>query len=253
MEPWNQSTSALRFEQVGLHVHMQGKTVRVLSGISGEVPRGAILTVIGPSGSGKSTLLSLCNLLKTPDEGAVFVDGKEVRQWEIPSLRRHVGMVFQTPVMLPGTVRDNLLTGARIAGETLADPETYLERVGLPKELLDRDAQDLSGGQKQRVALARTLVTRPSILLLDEATSALDPASVREVESCIDEWNRTYGTTVVWVTHQLEQARRIGHWTWVLMQGRIIEQGETSALFARPKTEETRRFLSGELAGGEGV
>ncbi|GIM45046.1 putative ABC transporter ATP-binding protein YjkB [Collibacillus ludicampi] len=252
MDACTKPSAALRFEHVSKTIHTKGEAVRVLHDICGEVPHGSILTVIGPSGSGKSTLLSLCNLLLTPDEGRIFVDGKEIRHWATPSLRRHVGMVFQTPTMLPGTVYDNIVIGAKISGKTVERPEEYLEKVGLPGEILHRDAQELSGGQKQRVALVRTLVTQPSILLLDEVTSALDPTSAREVETCICEWNRERGTTVVWITHQLEQARRVGDITWVLVQGQIIEQGETTSLFENPATETTRLFLSGELSGGEG-
>src|SRR5579875_930349 len=155
---------------------------QVLKNFSGKVQCGSIVTLVGPSGSGKSTLLSLCNLLTTPDDGEVYVYGKEVRQWNIPDLRRKVGLVFQTPTMFSGTVLDNIELGARLQGKKLANPEKFLIDVGLSADLLAQPADKLSGGQKQRVALARVLANEPSILLLDEVTSALDPSSTRHVE-----------------------------------------------------------------------
>lgn len=245
------SPPALRFSHVSKYVQAEGRREYILKDISGEVPRGVILTIIGPSGAGKSTLLSLCNLLQSCDEGEIEVEGKEVRQWSVSALRRHVGMVFQTPTMLPGTVYDNIAIGAQLCGQTVEKPEEILRRVGLSPSLLGRKAQELSGGEKQRVALARTLVTKPSILLLDEVTAALDPTSAREVEEWIVSLNREEGLTVVWVTHQLEQARRVGDLTWVIVQGQLVESGPSDALFSRPQQETTRLFLAGQLAGGK--
>lgn len=198
------------------NISQAGKRVPALAEISGEVPSGAILTV-GSSGSGKSTLLSLCNLLLTPDNGEIRIHGKEVREWNIPELRRKVGMVFQTPTMLSGTVRDNLTVGARLNGFEVKESEQLILRMGLSQEMLLRNAQDLSGGQKQRLSLARTLVNQPSVLLLDEITSALDITSARAVEDLILQINREQKTTVLWVTHDLAQARRVGDLTWLLV------------------------------------
>ncbi|MGG1290732.1 phosphate ABC transporter ATP-binding protein [Bacillus smithii] len=219
------------------------EAIHVLKGISGKVPKGSILTIIGPSGSGKSTILSLCNLLITPDEGEVHIQGKEVRKWEVQELRRQVGIAFQSAPMLTGTALENLTLPARLQGRTLDNPEKYMEYVGLSKDLLTREAKELSGGQRQRLSLARTLVNNPSVLLLDEVTSALDSISGHEIEELILRLNREQQTTILWVTHDLAQAERVGDQTWLIMDGRLIEAAPTKQFFAEPKEAKTKQFL----------
>lgn len=218
----------------------------VLNGITAKVSPGKITTLVGPSGSGKSTLLSLCNLLLSPDEGEVSVFGKPVSEWEIPELRRKVALVSQDVPMLRGTVLYNLQTVERLHGTVLHDPSGLLERVGLTRDLLEQKAHELSGGQRQRLALARTLANRPDILLLDETTSALDPASVKEVEELLLHMNKDEGTTMIWITHHMEQARRVGHETWLMIEGRLVEQTDTETFFHAPQHSETHRFITGE-------
>ncbi len=237
------SADAITFDSVHKWYEHAGRTQTVLTDISGVILRGTIVTLVGPSGSGKSTLLSLCNLLVSPDAGQVMIDGQEVRQWSIPALRRRVGLVFQSPVMFPGTVLDNLRYGPMLRGEQLTNPEDFLHSVGLSEDLLLRNAGDLSGGQQQCVALARTLVNDPDILLLDEVTSALDPSAARDVEEWIVHVHEEHHTTLLWVTHNLDQARRVGQYTWLLVQGRLVETAETARFFEDPASEETRQFL----------
>ncbi|KMY53747.1 phosphate ABC transporter ATP-binding protein [Bacillus sp. FJAT-27231] len=226
---------------------MDGKEKRrVLQDITADVPAGSVVTLVGPSGSGKSSLLSLCNLLSTPDEGEIWVQDKEVRTWDIKKLRRHVGLAFQTAPMLPGTVLDNLLSAARLHHFSFEEPERLIQYVGLPENILKRDARDLSGGQKQRIALARTLVNEPAVLLLDEITSALDPIAAREIEELIISIHKEKQNTILWVTHDLEQARRVGDFTWLIVEGQIIEQAATSLFFSCPEKEQTRLFLQRE-------
>lgn len=220
----------------------------VLQQITAKVPAGSIVTLVGPSGSGKSTILSLCNLLITPDRGRVIVEGKEVRDWNVHELRRHVGLAFQMGTMLPGTVKDNLLLAARLHQLETEATERIMQYVGLSEGMLARQADELSGGQKQRVALARTLVNRPSILLLDEVTSALDPAAARGIEELIIKIHNDRQNTILWVTHDLEQAKRVGDFTWLLAEGRLVEQADTASFFSQPKEPFTRRFLKGELS-----
>ncbi|MBX6395995.1 MAG: phosphate ABC transporter ATP-binding protein [Alicyclobacillaceae bacterium] len=242
---------AIRFDHVSkMFSGDRDDRIEALRDITGDVPKGAILTLVGPSGSGKSTLLTLCNLLATPDEGTVTVLGREIREWDPPSLRRTVGLVFQRPAFVPGTVLDNLALGARLQGRTIDNPAQHLQAVGLPENLLPRDARDLSGGQQQRLALARVLVNTPTILLLDEATSALDPSAARDIEALILDLRDRKGTTVLWVTHDLEQARRVGDWTWLLVEGRLVEARPTVDFFEHPEHPLTKRFLQGELSGG---
>lgn len=221
----------------------QQEIVHVLKGVSGMVPKGSIVTIIGPSGSGKSTILSLCNLLQTPDEGEVRIQGKDVRKWDIQELRRRVGIAFQSAPMLSGTALDNLSAPFKLQGRVLEEPKKFMEYVGLTEDLLSRQAKELSGGQRQRLSLARTLVNEPSVLLLDEVTSALDPLSAHEIEELILRINRDQDTTILWVTHDLSQAERVGDQTWLVMEGRIVEAAPTKLFFTEPKEEQTKQFL----------
>ncbi|WP_067620048.1 ABC transporter ATP-binding protein [Alicyclobacillus acidiphilus] len=233
---------AMRFDNVGVTVAGN----RLLTDVTGTVHKGRTVALIGPSGAGKSTLLSLCNLLRTPSAGSVYVEEKEVREWPVQALRQKVGMVFQTATMFPGTVEDNLAYGLRLHGQSLQNPEALLENVGLSTDLLHKPAAELSGGQKQRVALGRTLAMRPDILLLDEVTSALDIHAKHDVETTILDVRDRFKTTLFWVTHDLDQARRVADEVWFMAGGSVIEQGPATSLFEHPNTPELKAFLSEE-------
>lgn len=233
----------IEFINVSKTYILQSESVQVLKEISGKVKKGEIVTIIGPSGSGKSTILSLCNLLNTPDEGKIHIHGKEIREWNIQELRRRVGIAFQSGPMIKGSVLDNLTLPVRLQGKMLENPVEYMKYVGLPEELLSREAKELSGGQRQRISLARTLVNKPSVLLLDEVTSALDSISTYEIEELILRINREQEATILWVTHDLSQAERVGNQTWLVMDGRIVETAPTEQFFSEPKEEQTKEFL----------
>ena len=215
----------VEFRNVSKSFINEQETVDVLKNVSSKVEKGSIVTLIGPSGSGKSTILSLCNLLQTPDEGEILVQGKEVREWDIQELRRKVGIAFQSAPMIAGSALENLSLPVQLQGRNLDDPMKYLDYVGLTADLLSREAKELSGGQRQRLSLARTLVNKPTVLLLDEVTSALDPISAREIEELILRINREHHTTILWVTHDLSQAERVSDQTWLIVDGRLVEAG----------------------------
>ncbi|WP_338471734.1 phosphate ABC transporter ATP-binding protein [Niallia sp. XMNu-256] len=233
----------LEFVNVSKTFQQQSESLQVLKGISGKVEKGSILTLIGPSGSGKSTLISLTNLLQTPDEGQIYIGGQEIREWDIQELRRKVGIAFQAAPMMQGTALENLSLPAILKGEPLPDPQKYMKYVGLSDELLSREAKELSGGQKQRLSLARTLVNEPAILLLDEVTSALDSVAAHEIEELILRINKERKTTILWVTHDLSQAERVGDQTWFLMDGKVIEAAPTREFFNKPAHDLTKEFL----------
>ncbi|MFQ5717199.1 MAG: ATP-binding cassette domain-containing protein, partial [Nitrospinales bacterium] len=151
----------------------KGKSI--LKNVSCEVRGGEILTVLGPSGSGKSSLLRCLNRLESIDQGKIFLNGVETRQIKTQELRRRVGMLFQTPSLLPLTVAENLRMGPKLRKETMDEPayRLLLEKVGLKMEFLDRNVETLSVGERQRAALAQVLANHPEALLLDEPTSAL--------------------------------------------------------------------------------
>jgi putative ABC transport system ATP-binding protein len=173
-----------------------------------------------------------------PTGGTVRFRGTDISDLDPRSVRRRIGMVFQHPVPFSGTVRDNLLVAAPDAGaEALA---AVLTRVGLPDGMLDRVADDLSGGEAQRMCIARTLLTEPEVLLMDEPTSALDPENRRGIENLALEF-AAGGLGVVWVTHDLDQVRRMADSVVVLVEGRNATDDETARyLTDEPQADEPK-------------
>jgi len=234
---------AIRFR--GVNYSAAG--VQILKNITGIFPKGKITALVGPSGAGKSTLFRLCNGLKSPDSGEIYIDEKIITDYDPAALRRKVGIALQNAPMVDGTVMDNLGLPKKLKGERLSEREAFqlLSLVGLEERFLYHPAKELSGGQRQKVSIARTLVNRPEILLLDEITSSLDQVSAHEIEELILRINGEFGTTILWITHQLEQAIRVGHYTWVMMDGEIVACGEIS-LLRSPADERVKRFVKGE-------
>jgi putative ABC transport system ATP-binding protein len=222
--------------------------LHILKNITGSFPEGKITTLVGPSGAGKSTLFTLCNGLRSPDSGEILIKGKSINDYHPVELRRKVGIALQRATMIKGTVLENLelpltLQGKRIDIELAKE---LLQDVGLDRDLLERSAKDLSGGQRQKLSIARTLVNKPEVLLLDEITSSLDRVSQHDIEVLIEKINEKYGTTMIWITHNLDQALRIGHFTWVMMNGELIESGESS-LLKNPRDKRVQEFVKGEI------
>lgn len=220
----------------------------ILKEITGSFPQGKITTLVGPSGAGKTTLLKLCNGLLSPDSGDIYIKGQPIESFEPVALRRTVGMALQSAPMIKGSVYRNLNLPLQLQGQKL-DPkeaEALLHDVGLEGDFLQRDVKELSGGQRQKVSIARTLVNKPQILLLDEITSSLDRTSLKEVEELIVKINRKYGTAILWITHNLQQAMEIGNYTWVMMDGEVIETGG-SDLLSNPANDRVKRFVRGEV------
>lgn len=230
------------------NLHFHANDLHILKNISGVFQKGKITALVGPSGAGKTTLLKMCNGLLSPTSGDITVLNKAITNYEPTELRRLVGMALQAAPMIPGTVFDNLALPRRLQNHTLSEDEaiTYLEDVGLDKRFLHRPIEDLSGGQRQKVSIARTLINKSSILLLDEITSALDPTSLHEIEELIKQINAKYGTTIVWITHNIQQAMTIGQYTWVMMDGELVQQGDSSILL-HPTDSRVEQFVQGVL------
>ena len=192
---------------------------KILDGFSLTLQERETVGITGPSGSGKSTVLRIVVDLISPDSGEVVINGLNTREWDPRDLRKRVVMVPQEASMFPGTVRDNLLWGLEIHGQTAPDDELIdaLEEVNLDSKMLDKVAANLSGGEKQRVAIARALLLKPCALLLDEPTSALDEKSTLAVEETVNSIIRDRGIGVLIVTHNRSQAERF--------TSRIIEIG----------------------------
>ena len=221
------------------------RTVLDISTLS--IQRGETLALVGPSGAGKSTLLRLLNFLELPTSGDLAYCGQPVASGAPLELRRQVTTVFQRPALQHASVWDNVAYGLRLRGAPLRPVvDEMIARVGLG-HLARHAAHTLSGGEMQRVALARALVLRPAVLLLDEPTANLDPYNVGLIEDIVRENNSTEGTTIVLVTHNVFQARRLAQRTGLLLGGRLIELSDTAVFFASPKDERTAAFVRGDM------
>jgi tungstate transport system ATP-binding protein len=212
------------------------------------VRQGEILALVGPSGAGKSTLLRLLNFLEMPTTGEIRFDGQLVTGETPLALRRRVTTVFQAPALLNRSVAANMAYGLQLRGERLATAvlQEWLTRLGLTG-LAKRRPRQLSAGEAQRVALARALIIKPDALLLDEPTANLDPYNIGLIEAIVKQENERRGMTVVLVTHNLFQARRLAHRTALMLSGRLVEIGLTGQFFDQPQQKETAAFLRGDL------
>ena len=238
-------------------VHKRFGELEVLRGIDLELARGEVVCVLGPSGSGKSTLLRCINLLESPEEGDVFLEGRNICKgpdapageagWHVDFVRQRVGMVFQQFNLFPHKTALQNVTMApeKVLGRSREEAREkaceLLERVGLGDKL-DEYPERLSGGQQQRVAIARALAMGPRVMLFDEVTSALDPELVKEVLDTIREL-AAEGMTMIVVTHELGFARDVGDRVVFMDEGRIVEEGPPAQVLDSPREERTRRFL----------
>jgi tungstate transport system ATP-binding protein len=212
-----------------------------------DIRRGETLAIIGPSGSGKSTLLRLLQFIERPSAGRIDFDGQTIDGAPSMDVRRRVTTVFQRPLLLDRSVRDNVAYGLRLRSRRngRATIERLISLLGLA-DLADSPARLLSGGEAQRTALARALAVNPDVLLLDEPTANLDPYNVSLIEHMIGDQRRR-GVTIVLVTHLVFQARRLADRTALLLNGRLIELAPTFELLDSPRDPRTRAFLSGEM------
>ena len=231
-------------------LHKRFGSLEVLRGIDEEIDEGEVVVIIGPSGSGKSTFLRCLNLLETPDEGEVIIDGRQINApgVNVNKVREKMGMVFQHFNLFPHlTVRNNIMLAPvklkiMTKEQAFEKSESLLKRVGLADKADAYPAQ-LSGGQKQRIAIARSLAMEPEIMLFDEPTSALDPEMVGEVLDVMKSLAES-GMTMVVVTHEMGFAREVGTRILFMDGGVVLEQGTPSELFDAPKHERTKLFLS---------
>ena len=194
----------------------------VLRGIDARFASGKVTAIVGPSGAGKTSLLRCLNRLEEPDSGRVLLDGVDVKSLPPTELRQRVGMVFQTPVLFEGGVAANLSYGLRDVSDDVL--QYSLREAGLKDDFLKRDSSALSVGQAQRVCIARCLVRKSEVLLMDEPTSALDKDAAARIEGLI----RTlaeHGLTIILVTHNLVQARKVADHALLLVDGSVAATG----------------------------
>lgn len=232
---------------------------QALKNIDLRIEKNKITALIGPSGCGKSTFLRTLNRMNDliPGcrvEGEILLDGVDAYNAVDPIvLRRHVGMVFQQPNPFPKSIYDNIAYGPRLKGITKKAEldeivEKSLKEAAIWDEVKDRlrkSALGLSGGQQQRLCIARALAVQPEVLLMDEATSALDPISTAHIEDLALKLKESY--TVIMVTHNMQQAKRIADKTAFFYLGEMVEYGETEQIFENPQKEKTMRYVSGNF------
>ncbi len=242
------------------HVSYFYEGQQVLKDVTLSVPANAVTVFLGPAGSGKSTLLRLINRLNdllddTRMTGRILLDGQDIyaRGVSVSVLRRRVGMVFALPLPLPGTIRENILYGPRLAG---VRDRTRLEEILVRclnqaalwdevKDRLDSPATSLSGGQQQRLCIARSLALEPEVLLLDEPTSGLDPISTGKVEESLLELKKHY--TIVIVPHSVQQAARVADHAAFFLMGELIEYRPGRELFTNPRDQRTEAYITGRF------
>ena len=245
-------------EIINLNVYYGNR--HVIKGINLRIPQKVVFAIIGPSGSGKSTLLRAINRLNELDEdakveGDVRLFKKSIYEMDPREVRRRVGMVFQQPNPFPHmSIYDNVALGPRLNKLVRNKEELdYLVEWALKKAALWDEVKDrlgdlaskLSGGQQQRLCIARALALKPDVLLLDEPTSALDPVSTAKIENLLLELKKSY--TVVIVTHRIQQAARIGDYTAFLLDGKLVEVGDTAQIFVNPKDRRTEAYITGRF------
>ncbi len=234
----------------GLKKHYNKGLIKALDGVNIDIKRGEVVVVIGPSGSGKSTLLRSLNLLETPTEGEILVDGVDInaKKVNINLHRQKMGMVFQHFNLFPHmTILKNMTIAPMKLkkipkAEAEAKARELLNRVGLGDRAEAYPSQ-LSGGQKQRVAIVRALCMDPEVMLFDEPTSALDPEMVGEVLDVMQDLAKG-GMTMVVVTHEMGFARSVASRVVFMDEGDIMEEGTPEEIFEHPKCDRLKDFLS---------
>jgi phosphate transport system ATP-binding protein len=233
-------------------------TFQALHDISIDMQEHRVTALIGPSGCGKSTFLRNLNRINdtirnSRMEGQILLDSEDVREVDVTSLRRRVGMVFQRPNPFPKSIYDNIAYGLKINGmakrsEMREKVEHSLRRAALWDEVKDKlheSAYALSGGQQQRLCIARALAVDPEVLLLDEPCSALDPIATAKIEELM--FALKDQCTMVIVTHNMQQAARVADFTGFFLMGKLIEYSKTDVIFRNPAKKETEDYITGRF------
>lgn len=236
------------------------KQIMAVKYVSAAIEKNSIIAIMGPSGCGKSTLLRAVNLMHNlyPNirvDGEILLNGENILSMEPIEVRRRVGMVFQRPTPFPTmSIYDNVLAGFALNGIKLAKSdrdetvERCLRNVSLwdeVKDVLNKKGTFLSGGQQQRLCIARALALQPDVLLMDEPTSALDPIATKHIEELLVELKKE--VTILIVTHNMGQAKRISERSMFMYLGELVEYGDTSDMFSNPKDERTKAYLTGKM------
>ena len=250
-------TPILEFKKTCVSYSKQTMAVKY---VSAAIERNTITAIMGPSGCGKSTLLRAANLMHAlyshiRVDGEILLNGENILSLEPIDVRRHIGMVFQRPTPFPTmSIYDNVLAGFLLNGihltktEKDATVERCLKSVALwdeVKDVLNKKGTFLSGGQQQRLCIARALAMKPDILLMDAPTSALDPIATKHIEELLLELQKE--VTILIVTHNMGQAKRISSRSMFMYLGELVEYGDTKKMFSNPVDERTKAYLTGRM------
>ncbi len=217
----------------------------LFANVSADIAEPAIIALLGVSGQGKSTLLRMLAALDNIDEGDVRLHNVSQRETDPRSWRMKVCYVAQQSVMLHGSIEQNLKTVSQLhrIPYDVKLVQHLLPRLGLDHLDMGKNADQLSGGEKQRVSLLRSLLLHPEVLLLDEITASLDRGSKEMVEQVLEEWHHQEGTTMIWVTHDIVQARQMSKTVWFMGEGTLLENSATASFFEQPATELARNYI----------
>ena len=211
-----------------------------------EIKKGEFVAVVGGSGGGKTTMLKMINGLLMPDGGNVHVKGQDTKETDLIELRRGIGYVIQGGALFPHLdVRENIEYVPRLRKNSLSEErvEQLLQMVALPKDLMHRNVNELSGGQQQRVGIARALAAQPDIILMDEPFGAVDGITRKQLQDEILHIHERTGVTIVFVTHDLREAVRLGTRLLILNEGKIVQQGTPQQIIDYPDGEYVKRLL----------
>lgn len=256
MEQMEKMINKFKIENLNLYYG----TFQALIDVNMDIYENKITALIGPSGCGKSTFLRTLNRMNdliegVRIEGSISFDGQKIygRDFDLITLRKKVGMVFQKPNPFPKSIYENIVYGPRIHGEKDkakldAIVERTLKEVALwneVKDRLDKSATGLSGGQQQRLCIARCLAVGPEVILMDEPTSALDPVATSKIEELLEQLSDKY--TIVIVTHNMQQAGRVSDYTSFFLSGKVIETDKTEKIFSNPGNKKTEDYITGRF------
>ena len=222
------------------HVALRYTDTDILKDVNLRIEDGEFMVLVGPSGSGKTTMLKMINRLLEPTDGNIYMDGKRIKDYDERELRLSTGYVLQAIALFPNlTVAENIalipemkgLDKERVASKTVE----LLEKVGLPaSDYADRKPHELSGGEQQRIGIVRAIIAEPKILLMDEPFSALDAISRKQLQALTKELHKEFGMTTIFVTHDTDEALKLGDRIAVLQEGEIVQVADSETILAQP-------------------
>lgn len=247
--------STIELKNVSVQFKQKSRQITAVNQVSLKIEKGEIFGIVGLSGAGKSTVVRTMNLLQVPTSGQVLIDGQDITEAKgqaLGDIRKRVGMIFQHFNLINNrTIGDNILFALKAANypkkQRQERVQELLELVDLSDKIADYPA-NLSGGQKQRVGIARALANKPDILLCDEATSALDVETTEEILNLLEKINQELDLTIVFITHQMEVAKRLFHRLAVMQNGEIVEQNTTFEIFGKPQHQFTKKLVGRHMS-----